>query len=30
MEHVETEKLSKHTVTKVWNVHEFCRTKSIG
>ncbi|MCA1367694.1 hypothetical protein I6F15_09800 [Bradyrhizobium sp. BRP14] len=30
MEHVETEKLSKHTVAKVWNVHEFCQQHQLG
>jgi hypothetical protein len=30
MEHVEAEKLSKHTVTKVWNVHEFCARHQLG
>ncbi|WP_083846225.1 hypothetical protein [Sinorhizobium sojae] len=30
MEHVEAEKLSKHTVTKVWNVREFCQQHQLG
>lgn len=30
MQHVEAEKLSKHTVTKVWNVREFCQQNQLG
>ncbi len=30
MQHVEAKKLSKHTVTKVWNVREFCQQNQLG
>ncbi|RVI72448.1 hypothetical protein CN188_33030 [Sinorhizobium meliloti] len=30
MEHVEAEKLSKHTVAKVWSVREYCEQHQLG
>ncbi|PST20680.1 hypothetical protein C7U60_15715 [Mesorhizobium plurifarium] len=29
MERIEPEKLSSHTVTKVWNIREFCQRQNL-